>query len=620
LFEQGLTVALQGAAQDLGDEVVDSTSPLLMRRSGSALVDIAPGGRVAFLLVFVICLLLLATSWRLSPSLPPQLDFCHRVTAAPVEPAAALAADYACGGVPEEYANGWLWLRHDLTAGQQNWADWAFNMHFTRFQQVVVYFHYADGSVETHQVRAGDYGDYWTPNAHLAFKARAGGAPLETLVIGIDRLASYELIRMRLTSVFEQERAAQLTSVLVGGALSLLIVSLVYNLLLVVVARQTRMLWHVGWVACMIAWGLCWSQLILLVAPGLAGVTAVRTCSILSACAIFLATRHMLASIERSLLPRWLVIGLQAAAWLFLGSCLLSAFAPPGYATAFGNAFMLSTLAVFAFAVTAMVLAIARGSEAARDFALAWTMPIIAVLTSFTANHSATVPIISGEMLVLGTSALQTLWLSYTATRGFANLRAERDQARAQQSELMILAETDPLTKLYNRRGLTERFRRELASLQKTGDTLGLMLIDIDHFKSINDTFGHEVGDHVLQHIAELLAALHAEGGIVARLGGEEFCVIMPGTDGEALHALAEQTRRRLAEADTAPIFNAARPRTTASFGIIDTRQFPHADTSHLIRLADRALYQAKEQGRNCVVRASTATPARSNRRKEETA
>lgn len=599
-----------------------------MRRFGSALVNTTPSGRVAFLLAFTFSLLLLATSWQLSPSLPPQLNFCHRVTSAPVSPTEAFAAGYNCGTTPADYANDWLWLRHDVTPEQMRWPDWAFNMHFTRFQQVVVYFRHADGHVATHRVRAGDFGNYWTPNAHLAFKARADGAPLETIVVGIDRLASYELIRMRLTSVFQQERAAQLTAALVGGALSLLVVSLAYNLLLVLVARQIRVLWHVGWVACLIAWGLFWSQLILLAAPGLAGVASVRICSILSACAIFLATQHMLAALERGLLPRWLTLGAQCAAWLFLGFCLLSAFAPPGHATTFGNAFMLSTVVVFAFAVTVMVLGISRGSEAARDFALAWSMPIMAVLTSFTADHSATVPVVSGEMLVLGTSALQTLWLTYAATRGFANLRAERDQARAKQSELMILAETDPLTKLYNRRGLTERFRRELAKAQATGGTLGLMLVDIDQFKSINDTFGHEVGDHVLQRLAELLGGLHTGGSpgssIVARLGGEEFCIIVPGMEGEALHALADQARRRVAEADMTAIFNDSQRRITASFGIVDTRQFPLADTSQLIRLADQALYQAKEQGRNRVVRARTDTPAsapaRADTREEEKA
>lgn len=235
------------------------------------------------------------------------------------------------------------------------------------------------------------------------------------------------------------------------------------------------------------------------------------------------------------------------------------------------------------------------------------------MLTSFSADYSATVPVVSGEMLVLGTSSLQTLWLSYAATRGFALLRAERDQARARQSELMVLAETDPLTKLYNRRGLTERFRRELARAEASGGSLGLMLIDLDHFKSINDTFGHEVGDHVLQHIAELLAALHTEGGIAARLGGEEFCVLLPGVDGEALHAMAEQARRRLAETDMTAIFDDRQRRITASFGIIDTRQYPHADPDFLIRLADQALYRAKAQGRNRIVRAGTHQPAPEN-------
>ena len=576
--------------------------------------------RVLCLLAVALGLILLAIPSRLNLLPPTSLKVCHATSQAALSPEQALGATYACEGKPEQYADRWIWLRHELSADQQGWEDWSLTIRNTRFETLKVYFHFADGTSISHQVQEGEFRSYWRPNGYLAFNTTRHTAPLVAITLGMDQLAAYEVVRLRLSTISQMGLTVSLTVLIAGAAFSLLGASFIYTLLLAFLNGHRIMLWHAGWLGSMILWGLVWTQLILLVAPGLAGSPIVRLNALLSATALTMASLYMLASLERGLLPRWLIRAFYAIAATSLGLSLLWSFAPSGTATQVASLFTLSTLGVLGMVVCSLVIGVIKNSEAAKDFALAWLLPVIAVATSYNNVFAYRTGILSEQLLVLVSGAMQALWLSYVATRSFAHLRTERDQARARQNELMILAETDPLTKLYNRRGFTERFRKELAAAEASGSPLGLMLIDIDYFKSINDTYGHDVGDHVLQRIATLLDSLRVERGIVARLGGEEFCVLLPGRGGDELAAVAERTRRRLAEADMSMIFGTPERKITASIGIADTLRFPRSTTGALLRLADQALYHAKAAGRNQVVAASEATSAASVTRRREAA
>jgi two-component system, cell cycle response regulator len=163
---------------------------------------------------------------------------------------------------------------------------------------------------------------------------------------------------------------------------------------------------------------------------------------------------------------------------------------------------------------------------------------------------------------------------------------------------LQTAALTDPLTGLYNRRFCLERLEQEWAESVQTGKSLACLLIDIDHFKRVNDTYGHDVGDHVLVSTAGVLQAKLRGSDVACRLGGEEFLVIGSNMDRENALACAERLRADV-EAQTIKIAN-AQLRVTLSIGV-SLRKPSMAASAELIKSADEAVYVAKANGRNQV-------------------
>lgn len=173
--------------------------------------------------------------------------------------------------------------------------------------------------------------------------------------------------------------------------------------------------------------------------------------------------------------------------------------------------------------------------------------------------------------------------------------------------ELLALASTDPLTGLANRRGLGEHAERMLAHCRRTGHSLALVVIDIDHFKSVNDRYGHDVGDEVLVSVARRLRTAVRGHDVLARLGGEEFVVMLAeATEADALVA-AERLRKSVLGPSVAALRNVE---VTVSVGVAASTGVS-AQLEELMRRADSALYVAKTKGRNRVERASApAMPA----------
>jgi diguanylate cyclase (GGDEF)-like protein len=171
------------------------------------------------------------------------------------------------------------------------------------------------------------------------------------------------------------------------------------------------------------------------------------------------------------------------------------------------------------------------------------------------------------------------------------------------ESELETLARTDSLTGLFNRRHFLELAEAGLARTLRYGGALSVLMLDIDHFKKINDSHGHKIGDLVLTEMAGVFARTLRETDIVGRMGGEEFAVFMPETTEEQAMAVAERLRLNIAELPIA-LEDGTFINFTASIGVSSLATNDHT-VDNLISVADKALYQAKHGGRNRVAAAS---------------
>lgn len=162
------------------------------------------------------------------------------------------------------------------------------------------------------------------------------------------------------------------------------------------------------------------------------------------------------------------------------------------------------------------------------------------------------------------------------------------------EQELERIASTDSLTGLLNRMSFDRRLDNEMARRDRYARPLSLIMLDIDYFKSINDTHGHHVGDDVLIEFAQLLSSNLREMDVVARWGGEEFMVLVPETTRDQAGQLAEKLRRLVSETPFSTVET-----ISASFGVVEIGD---ATATETIKRVDNALYKAKRTGRNRVV------------------
>ena len=245
--------------------------------------------------------------------------------------------------------------------------------------------------------------------------------------------------------------------------------------------------------------------------------------------------------------------------------------------------------------------------------ALASGVAVVALANGGLAFHPQTT--LATSLLCILLLTLYLLFFAQGAYERGLSLRENRrqlgerlEQITALQSQLQEQALRDPLTGLYNRRHLDQALGRALDDCAASGTPLALILIDIDRFKRINDTYGHPAGDEMIRRLGDLLRARVSDAGlVVCRYGGEEFLLMLPGTTMATAAALAEDLRIAFESMDVS--VGGRSMRTTLSSGISGFPEHP-AHPQTLVRLADQALYRAKLGGRNRVVLSTDADAA----------
>jgi diguanylate cyclase (GGDEF)-like protein len=191
-------------------------------------------------------------------------------------------------------------------------------------------------------------------------------------------------------------------------------------------------------------------------------------------------------------------------------------------------------------------------------------------------------------------SRLHTLYRVVITLTDISEIEFER-------KNLIIDATTDPLTKVANRLKFDTLLQQQIELSNRYNHNFCLILLDIDNFKKINDTYGHTTGDQVLETLAKILRKNVRKSDTVARWGGEEFAIILPHTKLVTGSRIAEKLRKKIADAN----FDAV-PRVSCSFGVAEYKR--GMDTEQFLHLVDNRLYQAKKSGKNCVV-TTTSSP-----------
>lgn len=186
--------------------------------------------------------------------------------------------------------------------------------------------------------------------------------------------------------------------------------------------------------------------------------------------------------------------------------------------------------------------------------------------------------------------------------RLFHELETAQQELAQEKSKLELLAHTDSLTGINNRRAFDDAMDKSFNAADRFGDAVSVLLIDIDYFKTINDTHGHEVGDKVLELFGEILKGIVSDHDVIARYGGDEFVCLLNRTTLTAAESICEKIHQAVRNV------RGKQHLFTVSIGVSGRAEWEHASGSTVLSKADEALYKAKKAGRN-TTRTSWATP-----------
>ena len=242
-------------------------------------------------------------------------------------------------------------------------------------------------------------------------------------------------------------------------------------------------------------------------------------------------------------------------------------------------------------------------------FGLLWGLPIPIVTIIFEAILTDTTQIT--EILYLAvTTPVQWFFFAHPVLFGIifgilGTVRQRKDNALNEKiKELKFISTTDPLTGLSNRRKFSQAYSDELARIDRKEESLSLLLLDLDYFKKINDTYGHKVGDEVLQATGKYLQTHSRPYDTTARWGGEEFIILLPHTSESEALDIAERIR----EDFSSGVNLETEVKITVSIGVSQYDEGDSLDT--LTDRADKALYKAKDSGRNNSIASSALSPS----------
>lgn len=247
----------------------------------------------------------------------------------------------------------------------------------------------------------------------------------------------------------------------------------------------------------------------------------------------------------------------------------------------------------------AALIALRQVGEVSGRYRLAWGCVTLALILMVERRAAPLWRYLQTGALPDAMDALFGLGISILMAMGIWGIRRLFIDMRLQENRLDELARTDALTQVPNRREILERLHEESVRIERTRRPLSILMVDIDHFKAVNDSHGHAVGDAVLKTVAQCIETSLRRIDHCGRLGGEEFLVLLPEADREEAFAAAERLREAIAAGEYR--FDFGLLHITVSIGVATLTGSSALAPETLLRAADAALYAAKNAGRNCV-------------------
>jgi len=498
-------------------------------------------------------------------------------------------ADWNCAPQADDFAHANLWVRLPAPLGRVN-QPLVLHSDALAMGGIDVAVGLADGRNRQRHYSADEVARHWTLGTAFTLPLLARGEQATAIWLRvIDPLDRNNALMAQTILADAHHVERELGLVLFALFCGMLLIVAVYALSLSVALRSSFSLWHGAMVTFLLLYTLSSSSLLHMFVPGLTMWQRTATSYLSLGMSMAMMGPLMVTFLEHHALPRWAVrqaYGASIIAGLAgIGFVLLGQHFPfvsrPVYHVAFLPAVPCFLMLCF--------LAWRRGSMAIRVVGLAWIAPVLVGVDRVLRGMNLYVMPGEWDYAFYVAMAVQSLIMAGGITWRIGILRRERDTAVAQESALGRLAETDVLTALPNRRAFDARQWRQ-------GDYLAI--IDVDHFKRINDRHGHQTGDVVLGHIGfELARCVAGSGKCISafRLGGEEFAVVVSARSAEKAALQVNVLRHRLSAALRGAVPQLAYPVTVSAGLALIGRD----GVGEAYRAADRALYKAKNAGRD---------------------
>lgn len=501
--------------------------------------------------------------------------------------------------------------RGRYVSGKVNWAlfdrldlasrpsdPWLFRNSYGRERDTKIYVQFADGSLVPSPTGMAAARQFFS-SADVVYRLPQRDVPMTAILVRVAEMDAVRgiLPRAALDTQAERARVDSNYHMFWGAFFGMIGAILIFNAMLYFVMRHRFQLYYCLFALSALAFAFSWSGGIFLLFPDLSTFWQVRANVFAISACVLTTPIFFLSFLEPGTISRRM-----SRAILALSVCPLffAVFRTIVWSDAwqlFDQLFYLSMLSSIVLMSVASLQALRRGSKAARFIVLSWSVPylITALRVLWAINiitlHNGLFDV--SPFLAIGYEAMVSAMGIGWRIR---ELRRERDLSLGRENALRALAETDPLSGLLNRRAFLERAVED--------DRLkGLALFDIDHFKSINDRFGHDVGDQVIAAFAALIGETLPAGGVAGRMGGEEFAVLLPG-------GRPEEFARRICHAVERLAWTPDGSAITVSAGVVTERIGSEPEWRRAYIAADGALLDAKRGGRNRVVEAKKALAA----------